>query len=330
MSAPAPGETPDSAVIDQAVVWLSHLWSGSASDASRAEWRRWRDADPAHERAWRQIEAMDMRLARGLPSLTADGAMAALSAPDAGRRRALKTLSLLAVAGSGGWVAQRELPWPAWVADARTATGERRTLTLADGTAVTLNTDSAIDLAYDDAQRRLHLLRGEILVATATDGATPPRPFVVQTAAGQVRPVGTRFLVHQQGEASRVSVLQGAVELHPADHPAAPLRLDAGQAATFTAAGAESPQPLGTQAAWTDGVLIASNTRLDDFIADLRRYHPGRLGCDAAVADLRLSGTFPLAEVERIPLALTQVLPVRLYTFGPWWTRIGPIDRKNS
>lgn len=317
----------DDAVIDQAVAWLSHLWSGSADDASRAEWRRWRAAHPTHERAWRQIETMDARLARGVPGLTAGGALAALSAPGAGRRRALKTLSLLAIAGGGTWIGRRELPWPAWVADVSTATGERRTLTLADGTTVTLNTDSALDLAYDPAQRRLHLLRGEILVATSPDDTTPARPFVVQTAAGQVRPIGTRFLVHRLGDESRVSVLQGAVALHPADRLGTPLRLDAGQAVTFTAAGiASPPQPLGTQAAWIDGVLIASDTRLDHFLADLQRYHPGRLSCDPAVAGLRLSGTFPLAEVGRIPRALTQVLPVRLHTLGPWWTRLQALD----
>lgn len=321
MSTPTTDQPLHGTAVDQAIGWLGHLWSGNADDGSRAEWQRWRAAHPDHERAWRQIEAMDMRLARGAPLLTADSALAALSAPAISRRRALKTLSLLAAVGGSGWIAQRELP--ALIADERTATGERRTLTLSDGTLVMLNTDSALDLADNGMQRRLHLRRGEMLVDMARDNSAAQRPLIVQTVAGQIRPTGSRFLVQQQSDASLVSVLSGELELQPTD-TTAPLRLGAGQATTFTATRTQSPQPLGTQAAWLDGVLIASNTRLDDFIADLQRYYPNRLSCDASVAELRLSGTFPLAEVSRIPLALTQVLPVRLYTFGPWWTRIGP------
>lgn len=324
----AAGDASDSVVIDQAVAWLTHLWSGTADDASRAQWRQWRAEHPAHERAWQQIETVEGRLALRASGLSADTAVAALAtSTSANRRQALKMLSLAFVTAGGAWMAYRELPWREWSADLRTAAGERSAMTLADGTQLHLNTDTAVDLRYDATQRTLRLLRGEIMVATAADTVMPARPFSVQTEAGRIRPIGTRFLVRQVGNASHVAVLEGVVELQPADDVAPPSRLRANQAAAFTASGLQSaPQPLGTQAAWTEGVLIASNTRLGDFIADLQRYRPGKLSCDTAVADLRLSGIFPLGNTDRVLLSLTEVLPVGLKSFGPWWSRIGPLD----
>ncbi len=64
------------------------------------------------------------------------------------RRETLKLLLALFFAGGGAYVAEQRLPWRAWNADYRTAVGERRTVMLADGTSIVLDTDSTIDIRY--------------------------------------------------------------------------------------------------------------------------------------------------------------------------------------
>ena len=318
----------DEAVVNEAVTWLSHFWSGEVSEASTAEWRQWRAADPSHERAWQQIEAMDSRWAQGTKNLTAATALRALSAPDTGRRRALKALSLMTVFAGSGWLVQRQLPWPAWIADARTETGERHTMTLADSSKVTLNTNSAIDLAFNNTERRVELVRGEIFVATAADRDI--RPFFIQTSLGNVCTLGAEFLLHQRKEDVLVSVLKGSALVHPKHFPEKPFKLGAGQSVTFAEDHITNIQTIGNQAAWLEGALVASNTPLAEFLTDLSRYCLGHISCDPALSDLRLSGTFPLTQKRQILIALTQVLPVQLQTFGPWVTRLVPAETTSA
>ncbi|WP_050461566.1 FecR domain-containing protein [Herbaspirillum autotrophicum] len=311
-------------VVDKAVEWLVHLWSGSADSASRAEWQRWRAADPEHERAWHHIEQVNQQLRGRMDGLSANTAIATLAAPPSRqRRKALKTLSLALTAGTAAWLTSETMLWQSWNSQLRTATGERRNVRLADGTRLDLNTNTAVNVRYDDSLRLVHLVHGELMITTAKDTATPARPFMAQTAAGRVRALGTRFMIRQDGGVSHVAVLEGAVELIPATAPGNVVRIDAGQAASFDAQRVLAPpQPLGSEAAWTEGVLVASNQRLGDFIAELGRYRPGYLSCDPASADLRVSGVFPLRSTDRILVSLAEVLPIRVSTFARYWTRI--------
>ncbi|WP_326540893.1 FecR domain-containing protein [Pseudorhodoferax sp.] len=318
------------AVVDAAVAWLVHLWSGQATAASRAEWQRWRAADPLHEQAWRRIEATDARWRDRPAGLGAAQAIAALAAarPDAGRRRALGGLTSLAVAGIAVWAGREQIAARGWLAQVRTATGEQRRLQLPDGTQLLLNTATALDVDFSGTLRRLRLHAGELLIATASDTQAPNRPFVVDTPAGRAQALGTRFTVRHDADgpaahATRVEVFEGAVALHGAS--GSTLHIAAGQAGRLPAGGgaAEALAPPAAPA-WADGVLVANDMRLDDFVAELRRYRPGLVQLAPEVAGLRLSGVFPLADTDRILQALVQVLPVQVHVPVRYWARIGP------
>lgn len=312
----------DPAVVDQAVEWLVRLGAAGAADPCRDQWRQWRAAHPEHERAWQHIEAVDRRLQRGMHGLPAGAARHALDAPaSAARRRALRLMSVIVLAG-GGWSAYRTLPWREWSADLQTARGQQRSTVLADGTQLQLNTATAVDVQYDATQRRVRLLDGELFITTAADVQQPARPFVVQTVAGHIVPLGTRFSVRRDGDSVQVAVIEGAVELQPGGYRDRAVRVAAGQAARFSARDAEVAQPLRDETAWTQGVLVATDMRLQDFTAELARYQRGHLGCDPQIAGLRISGVFPLDDPERTLQALTEVLPVRITRLGWLWIRI--------
>ncbi|SMG00132.1 FecR domain-containing protein [Burkholderia singularis] len=319
-------------VARRAVEWWVELGSGRVTDAMRADFARWREQDPVHDAAWRHIEAVNGRLDRVASGLNAQAVRAALLSPpaQARRRRAAKTLLALSVAGGAAWMADSYAPWRVWVADVRTAVGERRTLRLADGTIVVVNTDSAIDIRFDDAMRRVQLVRGEIMVTSGHDGADgvhlSPRPLVIATAHGDVRPVGTRFAVRERGATTRVDVFEGTVRIAPARFAGMGPVIVAGQRADFTRDALARPaQPIGPDAAaWVNGMLVASNLRLADLLAEIGRYYRGHVRCDSAVAELRVSGTYPLDDPDRILATLRATLPIDLDYLTRYWVTVVP------
>ena len=222
-------------VADEAAAWLTRFMAGEVDDAARARWQQWRNSHPDHERAWRHIEAVSARL-RGLDPGAACHSLAQprKSSHNAARRRLLGFAGGLTVLGGAGLLIGRGVgPIHELAADHRTAVGERREVTLADGSHIQLNTASAIDVRFSPDARVVRLRAGEIHVTTAEDvGAA--RPFLVETGHGTIRALGTRFTVRRHDDHTEVAVYQHAVEIMPADAPTAMQRLQRGEAMNFT------------------------------------------------------------------------------------------------
>lgn len=307
----------DRLALRQAAQWLMRLHAGAEpSPEAFQEWERWRAQSLDNERAWQRAEQLNGQFSSLPPALARPALNRTLP-----RRKALATLAGLAVGAPAAWGAWRLAPWASWAADYRTATGERRDVRLADGSAVQMNTDSAMDIAYDALERRLLLRSGEVLVHTAQDPAA--RPFVVATDAGGIRTVDARFTVRLIGAHCRVAVLAGAVDVTPTHTPGQRHRVVAGQSLRFHEAGANAVQALAAGAAdWARGVLVADNMRLADFLDELSRYRPGIVRCDPAVANLRLSGGFQLHDTDRILALLPATLPVRVLTRTRYWVTV--------
>ncbi len=323
-----------SAVARRAVEWLVELQSAEADDAAYRALQEWLAQHPDHRHAWRRIEVVNEQLrgAAGGSAINSRVAHATLmnacstSPRSAQRRREIKALAVFLFAGGGAWMAQNNAQWCEWMADERTGVGERRTVMLADGTIVALNTDTAIDVRFTSVERRVRMVGGELLVTTHKDSAG--RPFVVETAQGELRPLGTRFAVRQYTGSSRVDVFEGAVAIRPHEARAMGDRtftLRAGEQTRFTRYAVAEPQPASDNTiAWTGGMLVASGMRLGDFLVELSRYRPGRLSCDRSVEGLRVSGSYPLADTDRILDTLRTTLPVEIHFFTRYWVTVCP------
>jgi transmembrane sensor len=326
------------AVVDAAIAWSVRLDYNSPSAEARAAFERWVQADARHALAWERVGAMRGDFAAVPPQL----ALNTLQAADAlrrngglgrtGRRGALKALSFAGVALATGWVVREHAPWQRLLADASTAVGEQRTLQLADGTSLALNTDTAVGIELAGAQRRLVLRRGEILVTTGADaGQAAKRPFWVETPFGALQALGTRFTVRLQGERALVAVQEGAVALHPAalggaSVPAAAV-LKPGESRWLAAAGTAAAVPTGLQSdAGADGVVAGREMRLADLLAELERYRHGRIVCDERVAGLRVSGVFHVKDTDRALQFIRQTQPVSVVYRTRFWVRVGPED----
>jgi transmembrane sensor len=319
-----PGIAPN--VARRAVEWWLDLQSGDITDSQRRAFECWRTEHADHDRAWRHIQSVSQRLQMVNESPAASAARAALTRPRSPARRAgIKALVVLFFAGGTAWLARDQITWRGWSADLRTSTGEQRNVTLADGTRLMLNTASAVDVRFSDTERRIVLIRGEIMVVTGHDDGPAPRPFVAQTAQGVSIPLGTRFSLRQEDSTTRLDVFEGAVKVEPGRAPGVSKVVRAGERMRFTATQTMSIEPTSTDtAAWTQGMLVASNMRLADFLSELRRYRDGYVRCDPSIADFRLSGTYPLSDTDRVLNTLASTLPVELEYITRYWVTVKP------
>jgi len=311
--------------LSQAAEWYATLRSGTASERERQAWRAWLAQRPEHAAAWRHIEQVSNRFdplrMEGAGRAAVAGVTAARGAP--GRRRVLGGAAGLAGVGLLGWMGWRAAPLPEWVAalraDHHTDVGQRRRLTLADGTQVWLNTRSALDVDYRRDARTLTLLAGEALIETAHDAAR--RPFYVRTRFGRMQALGTRFTVRLAQDQADLDVFDGAVLVVNAN--GASRQVPAGRRVHFDGAAISDAQPADrAREAWRRGVLLADNLPLGALAEELGRYRRGHISVAPEVADLAVMGVYPANDPDRALAMLEQALPIRVRQPLPWWVTI--------
>lgn len=323
-STATPAPLPESVTL-AATEWFVRLQTPDTDAKTHAAWQRWHDADTQHALAWQRLVDFGAHL-RTLPPFVARSTLVRAQ-PHQGRRRVLGLIVIVGVTGAV-WSASESNAVRAWRADLSTGVGERRTVQLADGTVLALNTDSAVDVHFSQDVRRLRLVRGEIAITTGTDADHGHRPFFVDTAQGSLQALGTRFAVRQHDDSAAVAVLEGAVRVVPANATNAAVILSAGQGATFDAAALRTRfDDLGVAnaaAAWTQGMLVVHAMPLGDFLTELGRYRRGHLGCAPEVAGLRVSGIYPVDDTDRVLDMLARALPVDVQRYTRWFVRVQP------
>lgn len=313
--------TPDPEVLSQAADWFALLRSGDASSEDTRRWRHWLAQHPAHRQGWALVERIQQQFeaATGDHPAQADATLSRARDNRLRRRSLLKGLALMLGAGGLGWAGWRtdavQQRRAVWSAPYRTGVGEIRAWTLADGGRLWLNTDSAVDgVEADGPVRPLRLLRGEMLLETGG-------PVRVDTPAGSLRPLGTRFTVRLDEHHTLVAVHEGRVEIVTAEGRRRVI--PAGRQTRFSDHAIDPPRPVETtREAWHRGVLAADDIRLADLLAELARYRHGYLNVSPAVADLRVFGGFPLTDTDQALAMLEAVLPIQVTHPLPGWTEV--------
>nr|WP_217505569.1 FecR domain-containing protein [Pseudomonas corrugata] len=289
--------------------WLTLMEFGG-NEFDSAGLQRWRDSSAHHEAAWQKAQRLRQRFAGVPPSL----GMATLDRPSLPRRAVLKRALGVAALVPTAWMLGRALPLDAWRADLHTATGEQRSWSLVDGSLLQLNTDSAVNL--DLKAQRLVLVQGEM--ALKVSGVTP---LAVQAPYGLITVNRGEICVRLGEQGCRVSVVSGSAQLQPLHGPV--LRLEAGQQASLHAAGAGPVVGLDvTQPGWRDGVLVAQNQPLGDFLRELGRYRPGVLRWDDALESLRVTGSFRLENTDKVLALLSASLPLDIQMRTRYWVTL--------
>lgn len=289
---------------------------------------QWLDASPEHAQAYNAVRATWERLG----ALQDDPEMQALKAQVQARVEARQReqrsrnhsgpwrvvalaacLAVITVAGVMGWYWLQPLVPP--TATFATAVGEQHSVTLEDGSAITLNTGTRLVVRIGNDTRQLALQQGEALFEVQPDKA---RAFVVQAGGGTVTALGTRFQVRHHGAGSTVTLLEGRVEVRNAQGRA--VVLQPAEQARFSDADTDiAVQRVDPDAvtAWTRGWLIFRKEPLAQVLDEVNLYakHKLRLG-DPALAALPISGNFRIGDSAAMANALAALLPVEVEDTG--------------
>lgn len=199
--------------------------------------------------------------------------------------------------------------WQNWNSDLYTEIGKPQSQTLADGSVLELDTDSAVRVHLGTDRRDIELLRGRLAIAVAKD---PARPLHVRAGTVDAMAVGTRFVVDRSDVGTEVGVHEGIVRVTAGS--AAPVDLIAGQQAFVS-----SDEPaarvgaLASNDAWTRGVLSVEQMPLAKVLAELDRYLPERIVlADDTHAAMPITATLPLDDPAAALRALAQTSQLSL------------------
>jgi transmembrane sensor len=313
----------DDTLLEQAAEWLVRLDEDDCSEAERQTFAQWCASDPRHTRAVEQMRQVIGQFA-GLQPQHHAAATALGSAFVRPRRRLPRNAAGLGVAILAvALLSASNREWrDNWLADLHTAPGEWRRERLADDTLLSLAGNSAVRLHYDNGQRRIELLHGEIRVDVAPD---PQRPFLVTTPDGSMRALGTRFIVTREDHATLLGMLHSQVLARSADG-AKQLQVGAGEQVRISEHDLQRTTQLDPQTrdqAWQRRQLVVHDEPLGAVLEQLAQQQRGYWHYDAkALAHLRISAVLPLDDSARALALIEEILPVRVQRLTPWLVRV--------
>jgi transmembrane sensor len=291
-----------------AAAWITRRDAGPWTDADAAAFEAWLDASLHHRVAYYRLHAAWKeagRLAALLPQRPA--ARPALHRYFIRPRVALAASMLLAL-GLG-----LSFYWQGGAQQLTTAVGALQRVTLPDGSTLTLNTDSAVQVDMGSTERQVRLQRGEAFFEVARDAS---RPFVVQAGTLRVVAVGTAFAVHRDDRGTQVVVSEGLVRVEPGQQGAAPTALSAGSMLHAAADGLHARtltgEELDQQLSWRAGLIVFRDTPLVDAVAQFNRYNTRKIVvADPRIAQLGVGGVFRATDQQVFLKLLETGFPVR-------------------
>ncbi|QDH71505.1 FecR family protein [Marilutibacter alkalisoli] len=320
--------------IDQASGWCLRLSEGPLDNDELDQLQAWLDADPRNTeafenaaRAWQAFEQAGS--SPGLVRLRRD-ALESYSRGQAKRWhsparpswlvRATIAACLLVVVGVGLW-------WSAWQPDSyRTGLGERQMVMLDDGSQLSLDADTRVDVRYGRHRRELWLRQGRARFQVAHDSL---RPFSVSAGDRLVVATGTEFSVELLQREVHVVLYEGSVEVlarngRNAEPAQAVQALKAGGARPRLLPGRELVATVDStetrihqvdtrrSRAWESGQLVFNDEPLSAVVARMNRYAAQPLVIvDASIEGMRISGTFAAGDSDAFAEGVTGVFPVQ-------------------
>jgi transmembrane sensor len=324
--------------LGEAAAWRAHLMEAGTETSEAFE--AWFAAAPENRAAWERIQEPWALFGEhaAAPELVELRRAALADARGTHRRRfrhfrfgskpgfaAAAAALIVLAAGAVFW--QRTQP------DVyRTAQGERRVVTLSDGSQIALDSLSEVRVRYTAAARDLALFKGQARFDVAHD---VERPFSVIAGTEKVVATGTAFNVDLLGSNVLVTLLEGHVVVLDQTKAAIPetlnsmvpspaggrtsqtgrgVELNAGEQLVTSSTAVPSIEKINVDraTAWQNGQLIFENEPLSSVIARVNRYTDRQIKLtDAKVAEVRISGVFHTGDVDGFVRTITDYLPVR-------------------
>lgn len=332
---------------DEAAAWFARQRAGAMPAAEESAWIAWLVAHPGNQKAYESVRAAwnEVEAVRSEPAVCALRESALRESRSFfGRRAAILT----AVAASllVGVLTLPDLLQPqsrllpgaiskiATMADFsalepqdyRSLVGERRTVMLADGTIVTLDTDTLIRVARSNSARLVMLERGQAYFEVAKD---PSHPFVVFAGNKRIMALGTAFDVRVDGDQVSVTLREGKVRVEAprltGEHPGSESQVEAAELTPGTrltmANGADwhlAKADVARDLSWLHGQLVFDGDPLGKVIDEMNRYSAKKIVlADAMLSGVPVSGVFVLGEPDVLAEALAAYKLVRISGRSP-------------
>lgn len=283
------------AIVAQAAEWAALLDDPPIPDDTRRAFAAWCAADPLHRTVFERMSGISARFDE-LDAIEVR-TIARFAARQRGTRRIAMGLAGVVALIGGIMALDRSHGFHALWPDYVTAAGERRTITLVDGSRLVADTATTLDtFSSETGPRRIRLFEGQIL---ATVSPRADAPFRVETAEGTATALGTVYAIERHRGRSVITVIESRVRVCAS---AGPCRtLSAGQRVAMTATGIAPLAPVDPEIAglWASGWIEVHDRPLPEVAAELARYRAAPVRFDArALAGVRVTGSYSLSDPE--------------------------------
>jgi transmembrane sensor len=330
----------------EALRWLALMERGPLRPQEQRRFAAWVAADIRHQGAIVRAQAASLRLDR-LAALAGGHSVVGPSAHDPSllkkniTRRGMiaAAASAAGLLGLGAWFGRGLIQELEGGTRYTSGVGELRRVVLADGSVITMNTQTELRVQYSGEHRDIRLVRGEAMFAVAHDAR---RPFTVRVGGWTAVAVGTAFavrqlprvapeallgipsaalqldeLAHSSGPTADVTVTEGIVQLQPVDRSISEARrLTANQKALLGAdgkveVGQVSDSQIAQQLAWRTRLVVFTGEPLREALAEMNRYSHSRIVVsDPELGERRIVGVFSTADTQTFVSAMTATLGV--------------------
>jgi transmembrane sensor len=300
---------PSDAQIGAAMLWLTRL--REAGETTSRPFERWLAEHPAHAFAWAESEAL-FAFSAG-PAKRAARHYHRHGPAKARRRRWSMALGALAASAAALLVMPSIETLRFLGADAVAAPGELKTVRLADGSRITLNTASALDIDISRRGRHVKLRRGgEAFFDIAKD---PAHPFTVDAGPARIRVLGTRFNVRIDADQAIIGVNEGKVRVARADGGTATILVPGQELIVDGQAMQRQALDAFASSAWRRREMVVRRTPLRMVVDELNRYRSADIYLfNSALGESRISGVFRTNDPKDSVRTLERALGVKSVT----------------
>jgi transmembrane sensor len=296
----------------EAANWLARLHSGRDPQIE-AKIRPWQDADPRNAAAFERVRRSYEQA--GLLRHSPAASPLPRSSPDEAPRRApayaLAAAAALVFLIPAGLLLLRSSGSPFAATDVlmlATSVGEIRQVTLGDGSKVTLDTNTRLNVEIGPSRRRARLTQGRARFRVAPASA----PFIIETKAATVSSDGGAMDVDRSEEQSVVNVLAGSAEVRGAGRSSFKLRLGPGDGASAAAGKLTPRREPGLAVDWTRGMLQFDGTPLPVAVAEANRYSERKIVLGNGLDQFRVTGAFRTGDAVGLAKALAAAFHLTL------------------
>ncbi|ROS01475.1 FecR family protein [Sinobacterium caligoides] len=322
--------------LEAAEAWVARLQSQQVSEQDLQQFSLWLQQSEQHQAAYDQTVALWQTMglvkfldeqprqstpAEALPTAASNDAGPSMPArseqPARSRRNRRLGLAVAASALMLGFFVNQQLRTADDdnVQHYASAVGQLKSIDLADGSRIELNTNSRVEVRLTAGRRDINLVQGEAYFDVAKDAE---RPFIVSSCASEAMAVGTEFSVRCSGDEGTVTVTEGIVQVSrhiDSEGRTSQQNVVVGeQVHTDPVIGVTLPEKIDAalSTSWLKGEMVFDNTPLADVVSEANRYsrHPIILGSEQ-LASLRVSGLFTNNDTKTLISALERSLSLR-------------------